>query len=93
MSLLIPAGLACGLASALISEFVLRLGTGDLQRNWLHALAVGMGLRTLWVLALAGWALSGGVSNGPAFVMPLLLGYLVAQVAEGVRYERYFEQC
>ncbi len=93
MSPLIATGLVCGLASAVVSEAVLRLDAGMLKRRLMHALAVGIGLRTLWVLTLAAWALSGGVANPPAFVLALLLGYLFAQVFEGVRYERYFERC
>ncbi len=93
MSPLVPIGLACGLASAALSEAVLRFGASVLERSLFRALAVGAALRTLWVLALTAWALTGGVGDGPAFVLPLLFGYLLAQVAEGIRYERYFERC
>ncbi len=86
-------GVACGLATAAISEAVLRLGTPVLQRSLFSALAVGAGLRAVWILALLGWALTGGVTDERAFVLASLLGYLAAQVFEGVRYTRYFEQC
>ena len=86
-------GLACGLASALISEAVLRLGAPLLKRHLFRALAAGIALRSLWVLACAGWALSSGEPGAASFVVVLLLGYLAAQVFEGIRYQRYFEQC
>lgn len=89
----IAAGLGCGLATAAISEVILRLGTRVLERSLFHALATGAALRTLWVLALLAWALTGGISDPRAFVPSLLLGYLAAQVFEGVRYTRYFAKC
>lgn len=89
----IGAGLACGLATVLISEATLRIGRPALQHSLFRVLGTGIALRTLWVLALVAWALSDGVSDPRAFVPALLMGYLVAQIFEGVRYGRYFERC
>ena len=86
-------GLICGLATATISEAVLRLGAPVLHSNLFHALAAGAAVRTFWVLALLAWAIRGGMPEPRAFVPALLLGYLAAQVFEGVRYTRYFERC
>lgn len=93
MSLEFVAGLICGLASAAVSEAVLRLDPPILERNLFKVLAAGAGLRTLWVLALTAWALLGGAADPRLFVPALLLGYLAAQVFEGFRYTRYFERC
>lgn len=89
----ILAGLFCGLATAAVSEAVLRLGTPVLRHSLFKPLATGAAARALWVLALAGWALSGGTADPRLFVPALLLGYLAAQVFEGIRYARYFERC
>ncbi len=89
----ILAGLLCGLATAAVSEAVLCLGRSALRRSLFKALGTGAALRTLWVMALAGWALNSGVADPRLFVPALLLGYLAAQVFEGIRYTRYFEQC
>ena len=93
MSTEIPLGLACGLATALVSEAVLRLDAPTLKRSLFQALAIGAGLRALWVLGLAAWALSSAALDARAYVPALLAGYLASQVFEGVRYTRYFEQC
>ena len=89
----ILAGLLCGLATTAVSEAVLRLGTPVLQRSLFKALATGAMLRALWVLALTVWALSSGAADARLFVPALMMGYLAAQVYEGVRYGRYFERC
>lgn len=86
-------GLACGLATAAVSEAVLRSGLLSLRDSPFPALAAGAALRTLWILALMAWALTGGTPHPQAFVPALLLSYLAAQVFEGVRYTRYFAQC
>lgn len=93
MSAEIPLGLACGLATALVSEAVLRLGAVTLKRSLFSALAVGAGLRALWVLVLVAWSLTSPALDARAFVLALLAGYFASQVFEGVRYTRYFEQC
>ncbi len=89
----IPLGLACGLVTALVSEAVLRLGAPTLKRRLFSALAIGAGLRALWVLALVAWSLSSDAIDARAYVLALLAGYLASQVFEGVRYTRYFERC
>lgn len=87
------AGLICGLGSAVVSEGILRIGAPVLQQSLFRALAAGAALRTLWILALLAWALSSRAVEPQLFVPALLLGYLAAQVFEGVRYTRYFEKC
>ncbi len=86
-------GLACGLATAGVSEAVLRLMPDVMEQGLFRALAVGAALRALWVLAIVAWALIAGASDVRLFVPALLLGYLAAQVFEGIRYTRYFERC
>lgn len=93
MSAEIPLGLACGLASAVASEAVLRLGADTLKRSLFAALAIGAGLRAAWVLALLAWSLTSPGVDVRGFIPALLAGYLAAQVFEGVRYTRYFERC
>ena len=93
MTFQITAGLACGLASAAISEAILRAGPPALLRSFFRTMAAGAALRALWVLALTGWALVTNAADPRYFLPALMLGYLAAQVFEGVRYERYFEQC
>lgn len=89
----IVAGLTCGLGSAVVSEGVLRIGASVLSRSLFKALAVGAALRTLWILALPAWVLGSSAVEPRLFVPALMLGYLAAQVIEGVRYTRYFERC
>ncbi len=89
----IAAGVACGLATAAVSEAVLRLVPAVVERSLFRALAAGAALRAMWVLALIAWALTAGSGDPRLFVPALLLGYLAAQVFEGVRYTRYFERC
>ena len=87
------AGLTCGLGSAAVSEGLLRLGAPVLEHSLYRALATGAALRTVWILGLLTWALISGAVQPRTFVPALLLGYLAAQVFEGVRYTRYFEKC
>ena len=89
----IVGGLTCGMASAVVSEAVLRLGAPTLKRSLFKALAIGTGLRTLWILALTAWVLGSAAADPRVFVPALMAGYFAAQVFEGVRYTRYFEQC
>ena len=89
----IVGGFTCGLGSAVVSESILRTGPPILEHSLFRALAVGAALRTLWILALVAWALGTGAVDPRMFVPALLLGYLVAQVLEGIRYTRYFEKC
>ena len=88
----VTSGLACGLATAAVSEAVLRLMPDVAERSLFRTLAAGAALRALWVLALVSWALTAGSGDPRLFVPALLLGYLGAQVFEGVRYTRYFER-
>ena len=93
MSWAVVAGLVCGLATVLISEAILRIGGPALQHSLFRVLGTGIALRTLWVLALVAWSLSGGEFDPRGFVPGLLAGYLTAQVFEGIRYGRYFKRC
>ncbi len=87
------AGLACGLATAVLSEAVLRIVPASVENGLFRVLAVGAALRGLWVLALTGWALTVGSADPRLFVPALLLGYVAAQVFEGLRYTRCVERC
>ena len=89
----IAVGLACGLATAIVSEAVLRVVPAIVERSLFRALAAGAALRALWVLALISWILTAGFGDPRLLLPALLVGYLAAQVFEGVRYTRYFERC
>ena len=89
----IAGGLACGLATAAVSEAVLRAVPTVVEGGLFRTLLVGAALRALWVLALLFWILTTGLGDPRLVVPALLLGYLAAQVFEGVRYTRYFERC
>lgn len=89
----ILAGAACGMASVAVSEAVLGLGPAMLKRSLFQSLAAGATLRTIWVLLLTVWAMGSASVDVRAFLPALMVGYLAAQVFEGVRYTRYFEQC
>ena len=86
-------GLACGLATVAVSEAVLRMIPEVTEQRLFRALATGAALRALWVLSLIAWALTASSGEPRIFVPFLLLGYLAAQVYEGVRYTRHFERC
>ncbi len=89
----IGTGLACGLATAGVSEAVLRIVPDIVEHSLFRALAVGAVLRAIWVLALMAWALTAASVDVRFFIPTLLLGYLASQVFEGIRYTRYFERC
>ena len=89
----IAGGLACGLATAAVSEAVLRAAPAVVEHSPFRAHAASAALRALWVLALLSWILTAGPGDPRLAVPALLLGYLLAQVFEGVRYKRYFERC
>jgi hypothetical protein len=81
-------GLLGGLATIAVSEVVLRFwGTNSFESVW-KALITGIVLRAVWILGLLGAVAATGVWDPKPFVISLLAGYLVAQVLEGVRYQR-----
>ena len=86
-------GLICGLATAGVSEAVLRILPAYVEQNLFRALAVGATLRAFWILGLMAWALTAGGGEPRVFVPTLLLGYLASQAFEGVRYTRFLERC
>ena len=81
-------GLLGGLATIGLSEFLIRVyGTCPLPRLW-KVLLAGVFLRTLWVLGLLAGALASGIREAKSFTIALLSGYIVAQIFEGLRYQR-----
>jgi hypothetical protein len=81
-------GILGGLATIAVSEVVLRFwGTSSLESVW-KALITGMVVRAAWILGLLATVAATGVWSPKPFVISLLAGYLVAQVLEGVRYQR-----
>lgn len=89
----ITGGLAGGLATVAVSEAVLRIMPGAVGNSLFHALGAGAALRALWVLSLLAWILAAGPGDPRLIVPSLMLGYLAAQVLEGIRYTRYFGRC
>ncbi len=88
MTVELAIGAACGLATIVVSEALLRLPGEAWRTDLFRALAIGAALRTLWVLAVLAMALTHGIEHPGAFVPALMLGYLAGQVLEGIRYTR-----
>ncbi len=81
-------GLLGGLATIAVSEFLLKFwGSRSVHSVW-KALIAGIVLRTLWILGLLAVVVATGIWDPKPFVVSLLAGYLVAQVLEGLRYQR-----
>ncbi len=85
-------GLTAGLATLAVSEIILRQAGPMLRRAFWKALLAGAAARAVWVLLVLAFVLSRGLAEPRAFTASLLLGYLAAQVIEGMRYQRFFER-
>lgn len=84
-------GLTAGLATIGISEALMRYwSVRPLNAVWTIALT-GIALRTVWVLGVLVVVVANGLLAPIPFVAALLLGYLVGQLLEGVRYQRFVE--
>jgi len=81
-------GLLAGLATIGLSELLIRFwGSGSLHSFW-KVLLLGALLRAAWVLGLLAAVLMTGIADAKPFTIALLAGYLVAQIVEGLRYQR-----
>ena len=81
-------GLLGGLVTIGLSELLIRFwGSRSIHSFW-KVLLTGMLLRAAWVLGLLAAVLSSGITATKPFTIALLTSYLVAQVAEGLRYQR-----
>ncbi len=86
-------GTAAGFFGALaVSEIILRQAGPLLRHAPWKALTAGAAARTAWVLLALALVLSRGWAEPRSFTISLFLGYLAAQVIEGVRYRRFFER-
>ena len=85
-------GLTAGLATLAVSEIVLRRSGPLLRRALWKTLLAGAAARTVWVLFALALVLARAPVEPRAFTISLLLGYLAAQVIEGMRYQRFFER-
>ena len=89
MTIAIALGAGCGLYAVVISELLLRLLLRFRELDAFRVSISGMMLRGSWVLI----CLMLGVStldsaSGGGFVLAVLGTYLLAQIGEGVRFER-----
>ncbi len=84
-------GLLAGAQFVVISELLLALWRG--RREWqpMQAALVGAAARTLWMIIALGWGLSRLPEARVEFAATLMAVYLAAQVAEGIRYQRFTE--
>jgi hypothetical protein len=81
-------GLLGGLATIAVSEFLLKFWGSGSAASVFRILVTGIVLRAVWIFGLlAAVAVTGALDPKP-FVLSLLVGYLVAQVLEGLRYQR-----
>jgi hypothetical protein len=81
-------GLLGGLATIGVSEFLLKFWGSGSAGSVFKLLVAGMALRALWILGLLAAVVATGALDPKPFVVALLAGYLVAQVLEGLRYQR-----
>ncbi len=84
-------GLIAGFGTLAVSEFILRQ-TPLMRTEFWRALTLGAMIRTTWVLFILAFVISRNLLEPRAFTLALLLGYLSAQIVEGVRYQRFFER-
>ncbi len=85
-------GLTAGFATLAVSEIILRQAVPMLRHAFWKTLIAGAAVRTAWVLFVPAFVLLRGWAEPRAFTISLFLGYLAAQVIEGMRYQRFFER-
>lgn len=79
-------GLLGGLATAGLSEGLLRCwGSRPMNAFW-KLLLLGAALRVVWVLGLLGGVLATGILDGKLFTVALLSSYFIAQMLEALRH-------
>jgi hypothetical protein len=92
MTSAILGGLIAGLGTLAVSEVILRQLGAMLRGNFWKLLTLGAAIRTTWVLFVLTVVLSANLLEPRSFTISLMLGYLCAQMVEGVRYQRFFER-
>jgi hypothetical protein len=88
MSAALLLGVLAGLATIGVSEIVLKLWRPQPGRLDWKPWLIGMALRAAWVLGLLVLYLGSERPHRAAFALSLLAGYLLAQIFEGLRYQR-----
>lgn len=84
-------GLLAGSATFGLSELLLKVwGDRPMKNIWKLSLA-GIALRAVWILGVLAAVLSQDLLEAAPFTIALLASYLVAQVWEGFRYQRFIE--
>ncbi len=84
-------GLIAGFGTLAVSEIILHQVPLMRTEFW-RALILGAVIRTTWVLFFLAFVISRNLLEPRAFTLALLLGYLGAQIVEGLRYQRFFER-
>jgi hypothetical protein len=92
MSASLIAGLAAGLGSVAVSEALLAWWSRKPQTPALTVVFTGLALRTAWMAAALAWGLGSGLWAPQTFTAALLATYLIAQIAEGIRYRRFVDK-
>lgn len=80
-----------GAPFAIISEALLAIWRRRPDWKPMQAALAGMGARTMWMIMAMGWGLTRLPEARVEFTATLMTTYLAAQVAEGIRYQRFAE--
>ena len=83
-------GLVAGLGTLAVSELILRQSEPMMHSDFWKLLTLGVAVRTTWVLLVLAVVLTRQSVEPRAFTIALMLSYLLAQVVEGIRYQRFF---
>ena len=83
--------LAAGALFVLISEALLAVWRRRPDWKPMQAAMAGMAVRTFWMIVAMGWGLTHLPEARLEFTATLMTTYLAAQVAEGIRYQRFAE--
>ena len=83
------AGAAAGLGAFLISEATLAWWRRHPQLEALRVVFAGMVARAIWMLIALAGGHGAGWLDGPGFLASLFSIYLVSQIVEGLRFQRF----
>lgn len=83
-------GLVAGLGTLAVSEIIVRQSEPMRHGDFWKLLTLGVAVRTTWVLLVLAVVLTRQSVEPRAFTIALMLSYLLAQVVEGIRYQRFF---
>ncbi len=84
-------GCLAGAPFVAISEVLLAVWRRRPDWKPMQAALAGMVARTLWMIVAMGWGLARLPEARVEFTATLMTIYLAAQVAEGIRYQRFAE--